>query len=82
MYTFFIKADKGAFLRIHDATVIDADFGYVGGSERSSKIKLKAGLHPIKLYYTNQKGNNSLPEFKWKRESIFRETVPSDVFYH
>ncbi|MCW3112104.1 MAG: sulfatase [Segetibacter sp.] len=82
MYTFFIKADKGAFLRIHDATVIDADFGYVGGSERSGKIKLKAGLHPIKLYYTNQKGNNSLLEFKWKGESILRETIPSDVFYH
>ena len=34
-YTFYLSADTGALLRIHDAMVIDADFGYVSGSEIS-----------------------------------------------
>jgi len=50
-HTFYLSADTGAFLRIHDAMVIDADFGYVSGTELNGTIKLKAGLHPFRLYY-------------------------------
>ena len=50
VYTFEVTADGGALLRIHEATVIDADYGYRGGGEASGAIRLKAGLHPFRLY--------------------------------
>jgi hypothetical protein len=38
-----------AVLRIHEATVIDADFGHVAGNARDGVIRLAAGLHPFHL---------------------------------
>lgn len=82
VYTFFIKADKSAFLRIHNAAIIDADFGYIPRGERAGKVKLNAGLHPIRLYFTSSNGNNSVLDFRWEGEGISKEIIPADVFSH
>lgn len=79
-YTFFLNTDQGAFLRIHDAAVIDADFGYTSGTERKGAINLKAGLHPFKLYYTNKTGIKPLLNFQWSSSSISKQPVPSSAF--
>jgi len=79
-YTFFLNAGGGAFLRIHDAAVIDADFGYAGGTERQGEIKLKAGLHPFRLYYINKAGIKPLLNFQWSSPSISKQMVPSSAF--
>jgi hypothetical protein len=80
-YTFFIKADTGALLRIHDATVIDADYGYKGGEEAGGSIRLQAGLHPFRLYYARKtKGKPSL-DFAWSKEGMVKEPVPASVFF-
>lgn len=50
-YTFYLSAEGRAFLRLHDASLIDADFGYLSGTERSASASLKAGLHPFRLGY-------------------------------
>ena len=81
-YTFYINADHGSFLRIHDATVINEDFGYTGGTERAGTIRLKAGLHPYKLYYSSKKGNKPVLDFKWKGEGIDKQTILANVFYY
>lgn len=79
-YTFHLEADGGALLRIHDATVIDADFGYAGGEERSGGIRLQAGLHPFRLYYVpGSKGAPSL-KISWNGPGITKETIPDAVF--
>ena len=81
-YTFYLEADIGALLRIHDATVIDADFGYRGGREVSGRIRLQAGLHPFRLYYARRdKGPPSL-KFSWSGPEISKEAIPKDVFRH
>ena len=80
-YTFFLSADQRAYLRIHDATVIDADFGYAGGTERNGAIKLKAGLHPFRLYYTNKAGIKPLLDFQWSSPLISKQPVPSAAFF-
>jgi arylsulfatase A-like enzyme len=81
-YNFYITAGHGAFLRIHDAAVIDADFGYEGGTERSGKIRLKAGLHPFKLYYTTKAGGDSKVNFKWEGNGIKKHDIQPELFYH
>jgi arylsulfatase A-like enzyme len=79
-YTFYLTVDTGALLRIHDATVIDADFGYVGGREVSGGIRLRAGLHSFRLYYARgSKGAPSL-KFAWSGPGIAKEMIPGSAF--
>lgn len=79
-YTFFISADTGALLRIHDATVIDADYGYVGSTEVSGTIKLQAGLHPFRLYYV--RGTTGVPalSLSWSGPGFAKQQVPDSGF--
>ena len=50
-YTFTISAKGEALLRIHEATVIDADFGYTWKTSKSGSVNLRAGYHPFRFYY-------------------------------
>lgn len=80
-YTFYVKSDRGALLRIHQATVVDGDFGHNDGSEKSGTIKLKAGRHPFRLYY--ERGSEGAPELslQWSSASIAKQPVPDAAFY-
>lgn len=81
-YTIYLTADTGALLRIHEATVIDADFGYSGGTEKSETIKLKKGLHPFRLYYARgTKGKPSL-KLEWSGPGIEKQSIPAAMFSH
>ena len=79
-YTFFLRADTGAVLRIHDATVIDADFGYRGGEEASGSIRLQAGLHPFRLYYARGAKASPSLDFSWSGPQISKEVIPAGAF--
>ncbi len=81
-YTFYLEADTGAELRIHDATVIDADFGYRGGEEVSGSIRLQAGLHPFRLYYARRSSGTPSLKFSWSGPGIPKATIPDDVLRH
>jgi hypothetical protein len=79
-YTFFLSADTGALLRLHEATVIDADYGYVGGTEVSGTIKLKAGLHPFRLYYARRAAGTPALSFSWSGPGFAKQLVPAGAF--
>jgi hypothetical protein len=79
-YTFYLSADTGALLRIHDATVIDADYGYVSGKETSGSIRLQAGLHPFRLYYARREQGKPMLNFLWSGPGIDKRAVPADAF--
>lgn len=81
-YTFYLTVDTGALLRIHDITVIDADFGYAGGTEASGGVRLQAGLHPFRLYYA--RGSKGVPSlnFSWSGPEIPKEPIPAGAFKH
>jgi hypothetical protein len=81
-YTFYLAANSGALLRIHDATVIDADFGYTAGQEASGGIHLQAGLHPFRLYYVQRTKSAPSLKFSWSGPSISKETIPAAIFRH
>ena len=79
-YTLYLSADTGALLRIHDATVIDADYGYVGGTEVSGTIKLKAGLHPFRLYYARGATGAPALSFSWSGPGFPKQAIPDSAF--
>jgi len=81
-YTFHLAADSGALLRLHEATVIDADFGHTDGSEASGTIRLQAGRHPFRLYY--HRGSAAAPVLKlqWSSETSPKQDVPASALFH
>lgn len=76
-YTFSLTANSGALLRIHDATVIDADFGYRPGAERSGTMRLQKGLHPVRLYYSLKQGPKAVLDLKWEGPGVTRQGIPA-----
>lgn len=79
-YTFYLEADSGAVLKIHDATVIDADFGYVGGREMSGSVRLQEGLHRFRLYYARRNSGTPSLKLSWSGPNIPKQIIPDTVF--
>lgn len=76
-YTLYLTTDSRAFLRLHDASVIDADFGYVGGTERNASINLRAGRHPIRLGYVRGDAGSPSISLQWSGPGISKQTIPA-----
>ena len=80
-YVFSLKANGKAFLRIHEAAVIDADYGYTSGTWKEGQLLLNKGLHPFKIYYSTD--GTSKPDIKleWEGPSTKRQQVPNKYFF-
>jgi hypothetical protein len=74
--------DTGAFVRLHDAQLIDADFGYTGGGERSSGAHpaQAAGLHPIRIHYRHTTAASHSLNLQWQGPGIAKQTIPAANF--
>ena len=48
-YRFTMRCQTHAFLRLHEASLIDCDHGYEQGEPRSATIRLAKGLHRVCL---------------------------------
>jgi hypothetical protein len=79
-YTFYLSAGGGAVLRLHEANLIDADYGYSAGTERQARVLLKAGLHPFRFYYAGKGGAKPALDFQWQGPGIARQPIPANVF--
>ncbi|MBM3878777.1 MAG: hypothetical protein FJ387_03520 [Verrucomicrobia bacterium] len=80
-YTFYLSANLGALLRVHEATVIDADFGYVAGTERRGSIRLQAGLHPYRLYFLQGTNGSAALEWSWSGPGFPQQPLPLSALY-
>lgn len=81
-YTFYLSTDTAAFVRLHEAQLIDADFGYVAGSEvNSGTIKLKAGRHPVRIYYRHGSSATHTLSLQWSGPGLAKQPIPSAAFY-
>ncbi|MEP6667971.1 MAG: sulfatase-like hydrolase/transferase [Chthoniobacter sp.] len=81
-YRFHVTADTGALLRIHDATVIDADFGYPPGAEVTGAVRLQAGRHPFRFYYARRQAGVPGLTWQWSRNDGPKQDVPATAFSH
>lgn len=82
-YNFYLTTDTGAFVRLHDAQLIDADFGYTGGSEKSSgSIPLKAGYHPIRIHYRHADAASHSLALQWSGPGIAKQAIPNSALFH
>jgi len=81
-YTFYLTTDSRAFLRLHAAALIDADFGYTGGTEVSATIPLKAGYHALRLAYAHGPGGTPALALQWSSPGLPKQPVPADYLFH
>ena len=78
-YTFHLTANAGALLRLHEATVVDADFGHKFPEESSGAIRLQAGRHPFRLYY-RRSANAPVLKLQWSGPGLTRQDIPPTAF--
>ena len=79
-YTFYLTTGTAAALRLHEATVIDADFGYVGGTEKRATIRLAAGLHPVRLSCLRGKHAPAWLTLEWSGPGLPRQPIPDSAW--
>jgi len=49
LYKATLTTPTRAFVRIHDAALIDADHGFHAGDDYVTTVRLEAGLHPVRV---------------------------------
>jgi len=81
-YTFSMQTIGKAYLRLHEATLIDEDFSYQSNSEITRDVYLKAGYHAIKLNYLLQKGISPQLKLRWKSDKSNWANIDGKVLYH
>jgi arylsulfatase A-like enzyme len=81
LYSFSLKTNGKAFIRLHEAHLFDADSGYKAGTEIVDSVILKAGYHPIKISYLNNHAPSKLL-LKWKSENGDWKELKGEDFFH
>lgn len=79
-YTFYLESGSKCHVMLHDIHLLDNDFDYSAG-EVASTLHLKAGKHPIRIYY--QQNEEVTPSIRLKLEGpgIPKEEVPNNMFH-
>lgn len=81
-YAFHLTSDSGSLLRLQEATVIDADFGHVPGTEVIGAVVLKAGKHPFRLYVSRRHDAELMFSLQWSRPGQPNQDIPATAFSH
>ena len=79
-YTIYMESASKCHVMLHDIHLLDNDFIY-STEEQSEKVYLKAGYHPIRIFY--QQNDNVLPTISLKIEGpkMAKMAIPSSMFY-
>lgn len=81
-YTFHVRSKHGAFLRIHEAAVVDGDFGVGEDDTVTGTIRLDQGYHPVRLTFRHTDQDRESPvRIQWSRGDGGAEPIPSDVWW-
>lgn len=80
-YTFYLKANSKTFLKFHEINLIDGDYNYKPGETLKADILLEKGLHPFRLFYKNNKGQNPEINLDWKGPDLVRKEIPLSRFF-
>jgi hypothetical protein len=81
-YSFFLTADSGALLRVHEANVLDADFGHRPSTEVTGTVRLQAGKHPIRSYCMTRDASSVKHHWQWSRPGQPRQAIPAAALPH
>ncbi|GLR17077.1 sulfatase-like hydrolase/transferase [Portibacter lacus] len=81
-YVFTLSAKEKALMKIHDATIIDADYNYEANDEISAEILLEKGVHPIKIYVQNSGKAKAPIDLQWQGPNFEKAEISGSVLFH
>ena len=67
-YTVYFTCPTKGFVRIHDAGVLDADFGYEANTNREATLNLGKGLHPVRVTVLTEESGDCSFEFGFTKK--------------
>jgi hypothetical protein len=79
-YEFFIRSNDGSRFYIDNHLIIDHDGPHGADIEKTGKIVLTKGMHPLKLEYF-QAGGGMFLQLQYAGPGFQRQTVPSTVLF-
>ncbi|MCR8668782.1 sulfatase-like hydrolase/transferase [Aestuariibaculum sp. M13] len=65
IYAFEFSAQETGVVRLHDAILFDADYGYTSGTVKTTTMVLEKGVHPVKIYLSNKEKQQNPFSFSW-----------------
>lgn len=78
-YTLSVESDDGSRLFIGNDMIVDND-GLHGMEERSARVALEAGMHPIRVeFFENGGGAGCI--VRWQSDTIARQPIPSSRWF-
>jgi len=80
-YAFYLDSSAKVVARLHEALLIDADYGYESG-EITARIALKAGKHPIRIHVLKSGETKVRLDLDWSGPSFRRKALTSDSLFH
>ena len=80
VYTFYTTSDNGSSIWLHNEKLVDND-GDHGAREMKNDIALKAGLHPISVFYYQDGGGQTF-SVELEGPRMEKQAVSSDLLFH
>ena len=79
-YTIYLESASNCHVMLHDIHLLDNDFKY-SPKEQAEKVYLKAGYHPIRIFY--QQNGNVVPSISLKMEGsgLQKRAISNSVFF-
>ncbi|NQU52540.1 MAG: family 78 glycoside hydrolase catalytic domain, partial [Bacteroidetes bacterium] len=79
-YVFYLMSNDGSKLFINDKLVIEHDGLHGADSEKSGKIYITKGIHPLKLEYF-QAGGGMFLKLQYSSAGIEKQNIPATLLY-
>ena len=79
-YTFYLASNDGGRLYVDDRQIINND-GLHPVVEVNKSVKLKAGLHPLRVKYFQEGGRNGLI-VSWQGPGITKQEIQANSLFH
>ncbi len=79
-YEFIIRSNDGTKLYLNNKLVINHDGPHGADIEKSGKIKLEAGKHPVKLDYF-QAGGGLFLQLEYAGPGVQRQIIPPQILF-
>ncbi len=81
-YEFSVQSDGPFVIRLHEALLADAGYGYQPGQQVSATAMLQAGSHSVRIYMLKKTGSEQNFEIQWHGPGASMAQMSAEDFYH
>ncbi len=79
-YRFYLKSTGKSHIMLHDIHILDNDFNFTSKQQQSVLLNLKAGKHPIRIYYQQNNAGQPLLDLQLEGPGMKKGKIPANMF--